>query len=53
MAPMARTRYSMVLEERTRDARGAYQRRPDLLFLARCVVAGQREEHAARRGAAV
>ena len=47
MAPvtMARTRYSMVLEARDVDAahiNAAF----DLLFLARCVVAGRREEHA-------
>ena len=49
MAPvtMARTRYSMVLEERTRDVHAAHINAAfDLLFLARCVVAGQREEHA-------
>ena len=49
MAPvtMARTRYSMVLEERTRDVHAAHINAAfDLLFLARCVVAGRREEHA-------
>ena len=49
MAPvtMARTRYSMVLEERPRDVHAAHINAAfDLLFLARCVVAGRREEHA-------
>ena len=48
MAPvtMARTRYSMVLEERTCDVHAAHINAAfDLLFLARCVVAGRREEH--------
>ena len=47
MAPvtMARTRYTMVLE--ARDVHAAHINAAfDLLFLARCVVAGRREEHA-------
>ena len=49
MAPvtMARTRYSMVLEEAKCDVHAAHINAAfDLLFLARCVVAGRREEHA-------
>lgn len=49
MAPvtMARTRYSMVLEEAKCDVHAAHINAAfDLLFLARCVVAGRREAHA-------
>ena len=48
MAPvtMARTRYTMVLEERTRDVHAAHINAAfDTFFLARFLVAGRRPEH--------